>query len=463
MPEERLHQVAQFVCDQVDWSRPELADTDFAAAFLGGHFMEAALGFVRHLRSRETPLLGYTHAYVAELRAGASRGDFESAGRQWEEVHAQPLVVDHSNTYSHLSAEAIILAVNADRCRRMAEKVLDYQGRWEEGYWGVVHSTVDLIRYLFPVEECADSDLVPLFAWLLTKARKEWSEARAWTETTLGTSGHNWWAHTFLGFFTLGLFFPEFSGVSRFRALGLDYLDREVDILFDEDGWSKEGAPGYSLFAAGNLMRWAHMAEMNGLVVREPTRAKLRVMADAGWRLIAPDGGYPVFGDDGRHVSDPPEGSLETAALTDLRRRAALYCLPEAKWVAEALSPDWTPQYGVLSTEGRNLLSAYRRVPTIAPPAPDTCLRHTGYYVMRQDWTRRADYLALVAGPLGPRVTSHQHADRFGFELYARGRRSGLPSVARSTGPDRSRRAYRGSARRSRRPAIPGTTPPPAS
>ncbi len=434
MSEDRLHQVAQFLCGQVDWSRPDLAETDFAAASREGRSTEAALGLIRHLRERETPRLGYTRAYVAELRAGASAEEVEAAGRRWEKVRGKPLVVNHSDTYHHLGAETIILAATPERCHAMAEKVLDYSDRWDEGYWGVVHSVVDLIRYLFPLDECADSDLAPFFAWLLTKAGKEWAEARAWTETTLGTTGHNWWAHTFLGFFTLGVCFPEFIGVARFRALGTDYLDREVDILFEDDGWSREGAPGYSLFAAGNLLRWAHFAEMNGLVVREATRAKLRVMADAGWHLIAPDGGYPVFGDDTRVSAgfiargqwsrrDLRAVPRETAALTQLRRYAAQFCLPEAKWVAETLSPDWQPPYGLLSEEGRNLLPAYHRVPAVAPPAPDTCLRRSGLYVMRQDWSRRADYLALVAGPVGPRVTSHQHADRLGFELYARGRR----------------------------------------
>jgi hypothetical protein len=424
MPDDRLAQASQFLCGQVDWSRPELAATDFAAACRVGRWTEAALGLLRHLRRRETPLLGYTRAYVAELRAGASPAELETAGRRWDEVHQQPLVVHHSNTYYHLGAETIILAATSERCRLMAEKVLDNRDRWDEGLWGVVHSTVDLIRFLFPLDACADSDLIPLFAWLLTKARKEWSEARAWTETTLGASGHNWWAHTCLGFFMLGLFFPEFQGAARFRALGLDYLDREVALLFDEDGWSKEGAPGYSLFAAGNLTRWAHLAELNGIVVREPTRAKLRAMADAGWRLLAPDGGYPVFGDDTRPPAEQSAGLSEPASVTDLRRRAAQFCLPEAKWVAESLSPGWQPPYGgLLPDEGCNLLPAYRRVPAVAPPAPDTCLPHSGYYVMRSDWTPRADYLALVAGPLGERVTSHQHADRFGFELYARGRR----------------------------------------
>jgi hypothetical protein len=425
MSDNRLHQVAQFLCEQVDWSRPELAETDFAAAWRGGHSLEAALGLIRHLRGRETPVLGYTGAYVAELRAGASAAERETAGRYWEEAHARELLRPvHLNTYWDLGPETVILAATTDRCRRLAEKVLASRDRWAEGLWGVVHATVDLIRWLWRVPECAGEDLLPLFGWLLTKARVEWAESRAWDETILGTSGHNWWAHTFLGFFMLGLFFPEFTGAERFRALGGDYLDREVDILFDEDGWSKEGAPGYSLFAAGNLLRWAEMAERNGRVVADRTRAKLRRMAEAGWRLLAPDGDYPVFGDSGRPTAEQSARAPEPASLTELRRRAARFSLPEAKWVAEALSPDWQPPYGgLLAEEGRNLLPAYRRVPTVAPPAPDTALRHSGFYVMRSDWTPRADYLALVAGPLGERVTSHQHADRLGFELYARGRR----------------------------------------
>lgn len=434
MNEERLIAAAQFVCESVDWTRPELATTEAAAACHAGRPLEAARAFVHYLRHRETPRLGYTRAYVAALRASATPEEVQAAADRWEKAHAEPLVVHHTAMYYHLGPEAFLLAATPDRCRLMAEKILEHHDRWDEGSWGVVHSVVDLIRFLLPLDDCSDADLVPFFAWLLTKTRKEWSEARRWSETTLGTSGHNWWAHTFLGFFTLGLFFPEFRGVERFRSLGLDYLDREVDILFYADGWSKEGAPGYSLFAAGNLLRWAYLAELNGLTVREPTRAKLRVMADAGWRLLTPDGGYPVFGDDTRSAAGfiargqwsrraAPAVPLETAALTQLRSFAAQFTLPEAKWVAQTLSPDWEPLYGVLASEGRDLYAAYHRVPAVPPPGPDTCLRDSGYYMMRQDWSRQADYLALVAGPLGERVTSHQHADRLSFELYARGRR----------------------------------------
>jgi hypothetical protein len=108
----------------------------------------------------------------------------------------------------------------------------------------------------------------------------------------------------------------------------------------------------------------------------------------------------------------------------ELRRRAARFDLPEAKFVADALQPDWQPLYGgILPDEGEDLLAAYRRVNSRPPAMPDTCLPQSGFYVMRSDWTPRADYLGLLAGTLGPRVTSHKHADLLSFELYAKGRR----------------------------------------
>ncbi len=418
-----MHDLAHIICGRTDWMRPELAPLHQP-----GDPLASALALIRHLRGRELPRMGYTRAYIRAIRDGASREQRRAADALWEAAEARDLLMPyHGNAYGALAGETFFLAATPERCRRLAARVVAYRDRWSEGFFGVVHSIMDVIRALFPLEECADADLLPVFCWLFAKLDVEWADARRWSETTLGTSGHNWYAHTFPGFWMYGAFFPEFLGAAQFQALAPAYLERELRILFEEDGWTKEGSAGYHGFAANSLFHFAHLAEQNGVIIAEPARRKLRVIADAGWKLLCPDGDYPVFADSvrmtayqGFHGQDRPEFHPCVA----LRRLAARFWLPEAKFVAESLQPAWQPPYsGLLPDHGEDVLPAYRRVPSRPPALPDTCLPQSGLYVMRENWTPTADYLGVIAGTLGPRVSSHKHVDLLSFELYAKGRR----------------------------------------
>ncbi len=439
---------AREFCAAIDWTRPELARLEFAAAHAAGDDGAAAPGLVGHLRRRESPRLGYSRDYVKRLRESAPQEWRDAAGRSFDAALQRDLLMPyHGNAFAALGAETVLLAATPERCRRLAEHVVEDRARWTEGYWGVTHSIGDLLRFLWPLEECSDADLVPIFSWLLAKSGVEWRDARTWDEACLGTQGHNWWAHTFFGFWMLGAFFPEFKGADRFAALSGDYLERELTVLFEEDGWSREGSPGYHHFAAGALMAFAHLAELNGVVLSETVRNRLRTIADAGWRLMAPDGDFPLFGDHVRAAAYQGfHGQLLPVShpCAVLRRRAARFDLPVTKFVAEALDPRWRAPYGgMLPDDGEDLLPAYRRVAVQPPPACDTCLPRTGYYVMRRDWTPAADYVALNAGTVGSRITSHKHADVFNFELYSRGRRilvdNGYGTVAEERKDDRVR------------------------
>jgi hypothetical protein len=414
--------LAVMICDRTDWSRPELAPLRRE-----GDPLASALALIRHLREREVPRLGYTRAYAREVRAAASETQIREAGARWDAaLRGDMLMPYHGNAFAALGAETIILAATPARCRATAARVIENQTRWAEGYWGVVNSVVEVIRFLFPLAECADADLLSLFCWLFTKADGEWTWARTWDESTLGTSGHNWWAHTLIGFWTMGLCFPEFTGVGRFRSLAPDYVARELSLLFEDDGWSKEGSAAYHIFAVESLLHFVHLMTLNGIPLPGPAQERLHAIVAAAWLPLCPDGDYPVFADSARqahykgfHGQDRPEYQPGLR----LRRLAARFWLPEAKYIAESLNPNWTLPYGVLPDEGENLLEAYRRVPAVAPASPDSVLSRSGLYMMRSDLTPAADYLGLIAGTLGPRVSSHKHVDIFSFELYAKGRR----------------------------------------
>ncbi|MCX5658560.1 MAG: alginate lyase family protein [Planctomycetota bacterium] len=432
--------VCEILCDAIDWDRPELAPA--AALRRAGDAPAAAAAFVRHLRSRETPRLGYTAAYMANLRQAATPERREAIVKSWNRVLEGDLHTYHGNALNNMGAEAFLIAATPDLCERTARKILDYRPRWAEGLWGTVHSICDVLSYLWPVKECDDALLIPAFAWLAARWPVEWADARGWDERDLGTEGHNWWAHTLHGFFKLGLFFPELRGAAGFQAFAADYLQREAEVLFEDDGWSKEGSPGYHSFAADNLIRIAHLMALNGLPVPEATHRKLTTIADASWRMLLPDGDYPAFGDHVRgnlYSGFKGPGRPANGTCHEIRRRAARFGLSHAKFVAEALDPGAVaPAGSTLADSGEEMLEAYRRLPAASPGSPDTSLRQSGLYVMRQDWTPDADAAAIVAGKMGPRITSHKQADLLSFELYARGRRVLVDNFYGSGAEDRA-------------------------
>jgi hypothetical protein len=430
----------------VDWARPELAS--LAAGYAEDDPQPALVGLVQHLRTRSTPMLGYTPAFVAQLRTAVGEAGRIQARERIAAAFSQDLLMPyHHNAFMALGAETLLVGLEAESSRRLAAHVWEQRARWRDGYWGVAGSVGHLLRYLWPLEEVADLDLLPLFGWLLEKTTVEWADARAWTEPMLGTTGHNWWAHTFMGFWCAGFAFPEFTMLAPFRAFVPEYLERELTLLFDDDGWSKEGSPGYHEFAMANLLEGAVLAAQNGLAVPAAIWARLRQIANTGWQLLAPDGDYPVFGDAVRRARYAGFGTQQRedrGSLSLVRRRAARFGLSEAKYVAEALEPEWRSRAGEMLPEtGEDLLPAYHRLSACPPADLDTRLSHSGLYVLRQNWTPQADWVGIEAGPLGTLITSHKHASLFNFELYARGRRllvdNWYGSVAEERADDRVR------------------------
>lgn len=441
-PTAQEKRVAGQLCERVDWECPELGAHSSFPRYPGDDPHQTALALIQWMRARDTPHLGYSRNFARLLRERASPGWKTEAARRWEDALTWDIFMPHhSNPFAHLGPEVVLVAATPDLCARTAQRVLECEQDWSQGYWGSTFAICQILQMLWPLEECEDASLLPVFGWLLTKSEQEWKEASAWDESTLGISGHNWWAHTLLGFWMMGAFFPELKGMARFAALADDYLEREIATLFEEDGWSKEGAPGYHQFAFLKLAHFAALSDLYGAVLSETSHARLRVIADAPWKLVLPDGDFPLFGDSARggaYRGFSHQGKPDTHSCQIIARFAALFSLPEAKFVAAALGPQPSTLFrDCLPLHGKNLMPAWKRLSSVMP-ACDTALPRSGLYVMRQNWTPQADCLALVAGSVGSRVTSHKHADLLSFELYSRGRRLLVDNGYGPTLPERT-------------------------
>jgi hypothetical protein len=415
MTNESVDEVAEIVLGQVDFANPDLAGVQHL--MLQHKTREAAIALAGYLRRRETPRQAFSLAFIRDLRARAT-AEQKLAARQALEKALEAVLITgvHGNPISTVGPVNTILGITPDLCRQIADRILESREHWDNGPWGVTHSIVNLLRLMACLPECPDDALVPPLAWLLAQSRHEWKWARTWSESMLGNSGHNWWLHTFLGFFKAGLFFPEFKDLARFRSLGAAFFEREALILLESDGFTKERS-GYHYGTAAMFFEFQDLAAEHGFPISPEYQDRLRAAAAVEWKVLAPTGDLPHLGDG---FADYKDG---LRSLEDLRRLAARFQSPEAKFVAEQLSPGWTPTFSGLLLQGEhNLLPAYERLSARAPASPDTVLPATGYYFMRQDWTPRADWVSIEAGPTGTIVSSHDHTDIFSLELYSRGR-----------------------------------------
>lgn len=415
MPDSTLTTIAQSLVPQLDLARPEL--TAVAQFAHQGKPQEAARALAAHLKARETPRAAFSQAFVRELRARAADAQKEAArtalGTALQKSHVG---VPRGNPLSGVTTLDTLLGATPELCRAVGDRVLAARESWDKGGWGTTHSIAELIRTLACLPECPEEAIIPPLAWLLAQSRAEWNWARTWNEALLGNSGHNWWLHTFLGFFKAGLFFPEFKELARFRSLGAAFFEREALVLLETDGFTKERS-GYHYGTARMFLEFRDLAAEHGFALSPAFHERMRTAADVEWKVLTPTGDLPHLGDGFADYTDGPR------ALEDLRRLAARGQIPEAKYVAEQLNPGWKPALPGLLLDGEhNLLPAYQQLPAQAPATVDTALPATGYYFMRQNWTPRADWMSIEAGPTGTIVSSHDHTDIFSIEVYSRGR-----------------------------------------
>ena len=427
--------IARFLCEHVDWERPEIRNTDFARAWRAREAEAAAMGFVRHLRTRRKPLMGYTRRYVASVRRCTTRAFRTHARRTVRDLIAVPFQGGEwpDGRWTLLGARPEVLQVGATRAdfERYAQHVVDGRDAWDGS---AIHTLCNILSYLqavWPLEECPDRAIVPLLAFLAARFDKEWEWTRTWGETMLGPTGHNWWARQHGGMWKGALLFPELRGTVRFQAFFPKYFERELRILTFPDGFTHECSVSYHIATTDLFLDVVRLAEANGLRFSPAFYERLRRMAAVEWKLVQPDGNYPAFGD--CH-------SLEPILFRRMRSLAAMLGIPEAKHLAETMDAGRKSPLGKMlisdlyyPSVGEDLAPAYRKLKARRPATLDTCLPDAGLYVMRQAWTRRADYAAIDATAKGNLVTSHGHGAIFDLMLASRGR---TIFVGNGKGPD---------------------------
>jgi uncharacterized heparinase superfamily protein len=188
-----------------------------------------------------------------------------------------------------------------------------------------------------------------------------------------------------------GAFF-EGADADRWRRVGEDLLEREIDRQILPDGTHYERSPYYHAEVFGDLLE-CHRVTADG-ALRDRMGARLDDMASALVWLTGPDGRLALFKDGGER------GALDPRELWGLWRDAPPGGEGEA--VEGARGEGRRPGVG---SEGNG-------------PARGGGLPDAGYHGVRTPGLG----LTLFAGPVGaPDQPGHGHADIFSFELAVGG------------------------------------------
>ncbi len=227
-----------------------------------------------------------------------------------------------------------------------------------------------------------------------------------------------------LGLFYLGTVLPEFKDAVRWRVTGEEILLEQLAKQVRPDGVYFEQSSYYHryttdfythfLILSRKSLTLAVAGELADRFDRE-VAAKLKALLDHLMYITRPDGTTSLFGDDdgGRLLSFDFRPANDFRAT--LSNGAALFGRGDYKFVAGELAAEtlW-----LLGPEGAR---AFDEIEATEPAQQTKDFPDGGYYVMRDGWHDKANYLLFDCGPHGSGNCGHAHADALAIEVAANG------------------------------------------
>ena len=213
-----------------------------------------------------------------------------------------------------------------------------------------------------------------------------------------------------LGLFYLGTLLPEFDGAKRWRELGAGILIEQIPVHVKPDGVYFEHSSYYHRYTTDFYLHFL-------ILSRNPAVEKTLVsLLDHLMYITRPDGTTPFFGDDDGGRLAMLDARDPNDFRAPLATGAALFARGDYKFVAGDAAEEllW-----LLGVEG---LQKYDALKPHEPEKTSYAFPEGGYFVMRDGWTSKSNYLLFDCGPHGSLNCGHAHADALSFDLAANGR-----------------------------------------
>lgn len=219
-----------------------------------------------------------------------------------------------------------------------------------------------------------------------------------------------------LGLYYLGTIWPEFRLAARWRSTGLRVLLESLDHHIGPDGVYYERSTYYHRYTTDFYLHLLILARSNGDETPARLTTKLTAMLEFLMYVTRPDGTAPLVGDDdgGRLVMlDERRGDDFRATIAT---GAAVFNRADFRAVAGEAAEE------TLWLLGSRGIAAFEDLKPEWPEDASRGFTDSGCYVMRDGWSREADFIFVGCGPHGAGLHGHSHADALSFDLSARGR-----------------------------------------
>jgi hypothetical protein len=219
-----------------------------------------------------------------------------------------------------------------------------------------------------------------------------------------------------LGLFYLGTLLPEFKEAKRWQKLGSEILIEQLPVHVRADGVYFEQSSYYHRYTTDFYIHFLLLSRANNVVLPNDVEKYLLLLLDHLMYITRPDGTTPFFGDDdgGRWAM------LAVRPANDFRGTlavgAVLFERGDYKFVADGAAEEllW-----LMGSEG---LEKFDAIDSKEPSQTSKAFPDGGYFVMRDGWTSRSNYLLFDCGPHGSLACGHAHADALSIEAAANGR-----------------------------------------
>lgn len=243
-----------------------------------------------------------------------------------------------------------------------------------------------------------------------------------------------------LGLVYLGTVFPEFNAASRWRARGEKILVEQLQRQVRADGVYFEQSSYYHRYTSDFYTHLLILSRTNKRRLSGLVEEKLMALVNHLMYITRPDGTSPLLGDDDggrllmvdRRPANDFRATLSTAAV--------LFGRGDYKFVARNFAEE------TLWLLGPDAARTFDEIKSEEPASQSKDFPDGGYYVMRDGWHDKANYLLFDCGPHGANNCGHAHADALSIEVAAIGRPMLIdPGSHTYTGSQESRDLFRGS------------------
>ena len=242
-----------------------------------------------------------------------------------------------------------------------------------------------------------------------------------------------------LGLFFLGTLLPEFKEARRWRDLGAQILVEQIPIHVQRDGVYFEQSSYYHRYTTDFYLHFLLLARANNYALPPQVEDALVRLLDHLMYLTRPDGTTPMFGDDDGGRLAPLDGRAANDFRGTLAAAAVVFNRADYRFVATDAAEE------LLWLTGVDGLAQFDSLAPQEPAKTSVAFRNGGYFVMRDGWSRDANYLLFDCGPHGSLACGHAHADALAIDVAANGRTVLVdPGTYTYTGSKEARDWFRG-------------------